>query len=264
MDNLTEKLLADREGKPLPNMDAFDKTDKEAVELLVKNNNIFDQAATKYIQPLIVDSIMQWGLNTAQNKFLLFAANPKISNVVVPLDHGRMIYSELQSGDLILPAGLKNIPAASWLFDPRTYKGDIYKLQALLLLSDTEEASKFGDVDHRPFDEVLKATSRDEVEKILSKWQTKSGEETYSRGRGYGRRRGTSGKRVPKDKKDWIQQVVTLIKTTDLKSVEAAAAKAHKEGRSEEDAYAAFMQELAVGKESSAGGEADGAASKES
>ncbi len=258
MDTLIEKLITNLDGSEIEGLGSFDKTDDQAIESLVNNNRVFNQEAIKYIKPLVIDSIKSFGVDTARNKWLPFVTNKDLTTAV-PLEHGRMLHNEFQNGDLRVPAGLKKIAAAKWLIDPRTYKGDIYKLQALLLLSDVEEAKTFGDLETRPFEEILEASTRDQVEKILDKWQTKSGEETYSRGRGYRKgSRGSSGKKVPKSQKDWVEQVTDLISKASKDDVAKAAAKAHKEGRSVEDALYATVQELAASAEKS-GGDSSGA-----
>lgn len=123
---------------------------------------------------------MQYGIDTAQNHLLYFVSNPKISKVQVPFECGKMIQKELQTHDLNDIYNPK-AHASEWLYDPRTYDGDIYKLKALFFLSDWDEAVKYGDINKRPFEEVLNATSKSEIETILSNWQTKDGSEEYSR-----------------------------------------------------------------------------------
>ena len=123
---------------------------------------------------------MQYGIDTAQNHLLYFVSNPKISKVQVPFECGKMIQKELQTHDLNDIYNPK-AHASEWLYDPRAYKGDIYKIKALFFLSDWDEAAKYGDINKRPFEEVLNATSKSEIETILSNWQTKDGSEEYTR-----------------------------------------------------------------------------------
>lgn len=156
---------------------------------------------------------MQYGVDTAQNHLLYFVSNPKISKVQVPFEHGKMIQKELQTHDLNDIYNPK-AHASEWLYDSRTYKGDIYKIKALFFLSDWDEAVKYGDINKRPFEEVLNATSKSEIETILSNWQTKDGSEEYTRRSG---RRGNK-KLLTKsqsyfvgDKRDVMERKETIL-----------------------------------------------------
>lgn len=159
---------------------------------------------------------MQYGIDTAQNHLLYFVSNPKISKVQIPFECGKMIQKELQIHDLNDIYNVKAY-ASEWLYDPRAYRGDVYKLKALFFLSDWDEAEKYGPLNKRPFEEVLKANSKSEIETILSNWQTKDGSEQSSRrsGRGSNTKAGKSSTKGQSyfvgDRKDTMERKETIL-----------------------------------------------------
>ena len=249
---LEEKLITykagDKAGKPVENADALDRTDRKAIEDFTKNSDIFNQQTISQIRPLLVDTIQQFGLDTARNRFLYFAASPKLyqADFEVPYEPARMIQKELQAKDQQAINSNWN-KTSLWMFNPQAYKGDIFKIKALLLLSDPDEAERFGDLKTRPFDAVIKASSRKEVENILQNWATKDGSESHSKS--YRARKNSSrfDKDVPESREEWIKQLQTFIANINkagAKGVEAAAAKSYKKGKAALAALDDFFKEF--------------------
>lgn len=259
MDKLEEKIISYISGPDAGNPIHVpeDRTDKYSIEQLVKNDSIFNQKITKYLQPLIVQSIIDYGVDTAKNKFLSFVNSTNLDKLKnpIPLEHGKMIMNELQSGDMKVPTGIGSHAGGSgdkagWLFDDRTYQGDIYKLQALLLLSDPDRAVDFGDLRTRPWEDILNAKSRMEIEQILTNWQTKSGEEGVGGGarRAAKRFKAALKDKVPDTVEEWIEYVKRTFKetgSTSLDKVEGIAKKIYKKGMSRMEAWNQLMTALA-------------------
>ena len=253
---LIEKVLTsidqkDEKGNPLAvDVETFDRTNKADIEQLVNNPHYFYQTPIQNIKDLIVRTIMDYGVDTARNHFLYFVANPGMKNltVAIPYAHGVALQKELQ--DKELRAVWTNWhKAQNWMFDDRAYKGDIFKLKALLLLSDPDEAARFGDLNKRPIEEVLDATSRAEVEKILENWATKDGSDSPSKSRRAKQNAKRFDKDVPDSSEEWVKSVKTLVdKITKAPAgdIEAAAKKSYKKGKAALAAMDDFIKEFAV------------------
>lgn len=251
---LEEKLITykagDKAGKPIENAEALDRTDRGAIENLTKNSDIFNQQTIAQIRPLIIDTIQDYGLDTAQNRFLYFAASPKLyqADFVVPYEPARWIQKELQARDQ------QNINSdwnktSLWMFNSQSYQGDKFKIKALLLLSDPDEAERFGDLKTRPFDAIIKASSRKEVEDILQNWATKDGSESPSRARRYKANSKRFDKDVPDSKEEWVKQLQDLMKKIQdagTKGIESAAVKSYKKGKAALAALDDFLREFMI------------------
>lgn len=249
---LEEKLITykagDKAGEPVENANALDRTNRKAIEDFTKNSNIFNQETISQIRPLLVDTIQQFGLDTARNKFLYFAASPELyrADFAVPYEPARMIQKELQARDQQDIDSDWN-ETSLWMFNSQAYQGDKFKIKALLLLSDSDDAERFGDLETRPFDAVIKASSRKEVEDILQNWATKDGSESYSKSYRAKKNSNRFDKDVPESKEKWIKLLQTFIANINKagpKGVEAAAAKSYKKGKAALAALDDFFKEF--------------------
>lgn len=246
---LTSIDLKDDNNKPLAvDITKFDRTNRADIEQLVKNSHYFYQTPIQYIRDLIVQTIMDYGVDTARNHFLYFVASPRMKEltVAIPYAHGVALQKELQDKEL-RTVWSNWSKAKAWMFDDRAYQGDIFKLKALILLSDPDEAARFGDLNKRPIEDILNAKSRAEVEQILNNWATKDGSESPSRSH----RLRSNAKRFDKDIPDtvekwieFIQDMVKKLKEAPDSAIEAAAKKSYKKGEAALAALDDFIKQF--------------------
>ncbi len=196
---------------------------------------------------------MDYGVDTATNSFLYFVTNPKLDSIQVPFERGHLIQKELQAGDLrhiyLNSSGLKGNGTyiSKWLWDKRAYKGDIYKLKALLFLSDTDLAEDYGSLKLRPLEELLNATSKAEIDQILDNWQVASNTDSTTKRRARSSKKDLKqalDKLVPDTIEEWVEYLKKTFSQEDPSRIEKAAKASYEKGKSGAIAMMDFVNEL--------------------
>lgn len=185
--------------------------DRLEVDVFTRNTQYFpNQNIIKNYREVLVDSIMKNGLRE-DNKFLNWAVDNQIP---ITSKIAEMMRKYLQEGKLVLDNRYNidfNGEGRDWPVNSKAFTSE-YKTQALLFLSDEDQAEDFGDLDTRPFKKVLEARNDQEIADIVDSWQTREGTgEDVS----YGSRRTT--KRIQKDNykdvKEAIEEVNKILQT---------------------------------------------------
>lgn len=185
--------------------------DRLEVDALTRNKRYFPhQNIIENYREVLTNSIMKNGLRE-DNKFLNWAVDNKIP---INAKMAQLMQQYLQSRKLELDEnycidfeGKGN----NWPVNKKAFTS-VYKLQALLFLSDEDQAEDFGDLNYRPFAQVLEATTDKEVAKIVDSWQSREG---TGRDVPYGSRRTTEKiqNNVYKDSQEAIADVLKIFKT---------------------------------------------------
>lgn len=185
---LIEKLI---DGISESDAASLDRTDPEKVMQVVHTASIFpNQPAIKSYEDVVADSIRKYGLDTARNKFLPFVVK---NNIPIGEVDAKIIQKAFQEGQINLTPGSF---ASQWLYDERAYTGHTSKLNALVILSDPDEAAKYADPKTRKdlLKTLLPATTKEDIGDALDNWQTKDGTDADARGGGKKGRGGSDGK----------------------------------------------------------------------
>ena len=156
-------------------------------------------------------SLIEDGLTYKSNPFLSYtklinkyptavdgiekAENPKAAMGFVLL-RTLLKKKEAELNTANLPSGKTH---AGWLINPKTFKGNTandieYKIKTLAFLS-TKESSKYGEVSNKPFDKVLNANTKEEIQSIIGNWATVSPTEDSS---STNKKKKNSGKKMDK------------------------------------------------------------------
>lgn len=227
----------------LQNPPLVDLADRKSVEALVDDENVFPQELVAKIKDLVIDSILRRGLDLARNpflRFLMYKDKLRKSGIQIPQAQGKIIAQACENKEF-KTFGSENLEDSflnKWWAEPKAYKGDPYKIQALILLTDSEKAKKFGDLDARPLAEILDATSKKEVEDILTRWSAASGEKQE---RGSSFKRSPAAKGKVSDQDAWLKEVEDHYKAvglTNTKKILDAAKKVWKKGKNAAQAWA--------------------------
>ena len=198
----------------------------------------------------LVDSFLEYGTNTSQNKFLLFANTKGDTALKCTADQMWLIYTLIQNSETNVVTG--KVAQTSWLYDPRSYNGSDFKIKALAFLA-SDEAEDYGDIRRKPTKEILATTDDNEIEKLLSNWQTKDGE---SSSKNYHSKRRSKIKNAAKQnlfKNDTTE--VAELKTSALANLEttfdlteaqliALLNKVYTANMTEEELYTAVIKEI--------------------
>lgn len=157
-------------------------------------------------------SLLEDGLTYKSNPFLSYTKlitkhkdsndgiakteNPK-ANIGFVLLRTLLKKKEAELNTANLPSGKTH---AGWLINPKTFKGNTandieYKIKTLAFLS-TKESSKYGEVSNKPFDKVLNANTKEEIQSIIGNWATGSPTEDSS---STNKKKKNSGKKMDKD-----------------------------------------------------------------
>lgn len=177
----------------------------KAMDYLKKNDTALIQGYSKWgdaLKKSFQNSVLQYGYDTRTNLFLHFVKVAQNIDAIRKMGNDKypaleMIRTLIANKELILTNQNLNNQSISkspsrtghkttsnyngWLFDPNTYvaasPGDLmYKIKALAFLS-TGEAAAYGDTKTRPFDQIIAARKKSEIQQILTNWQTKPGED---------------------------------------------------------------------------------------
>lgn len=227
-----------------------DLTSREDIQKLVDNENAFPQNLIAQIKPILVDSILKKGLDLARNpflRFLMYKNKLADSGIQIPQAQGKIIAQACENAEFKTfgSENLNNAFLNKWWTNPKAYKGDPYKIQALILLTDNSRAEEFGDLKTRPLAEILDATSKKEVEDILTRWSTASGEKQE---RGSSFKKSPAAKSKVSDQDAWLKEVEDHYKAaglTDTKKVLNAAKQVWKKGKNAAQAWADLRAALA-------------------
>lgn len=115
----------------------------------------------------LVDSLDQYGPDTAQNLFIAFLQ--KKNGVNYNLDRAK---SDLLYRIFINNESAVRTPASNfWLYNPRSYDGSEFKIKALAFLG-SPEAEQYGNKKNKPTQEILNTTDDSKIEALLNAWQT--------------------------------------------------------------------------------------------
>lgn len=135
-------------------------------------------------------SLLEDGLTYKSNPFLSYTKlitkykdsndgiakteNPK-ANIGFVLLRTLLKKKEAELHTANLPTGKTH---AGWLINPKTFKGNTandieYKIKTLAFLS-TKESSKYGEISNKPFEAVLDANTKEEIQQIIGRWATDS------------------------------------------------------------------------------------------
>ena len=140
------------------------------------------------VKKVLQNSFSQNGYDTVDNQFLAFMQ--KAQNTPVA-ELGNNAYPALDTLREILAAGTIKLSSANlknqrmdWMYNPQSYNADdnIYKIKVLSFLS-SAKSDRFGQTKTKPFDEIIKSTSKAQIQDILDEWNTKDGDDYGSRGR---------------------------------------------------------------------------------
>lgn len=228
----------------------IDLSKREDVQYLVDNEEIFPQEMIAQIKPVLVDAILKNGVDLARNpflRFLIYKDKLKDSGIQIPQAQGKIIAQACNNTEFKTfgSENLENAFLNKWWTNPKAYKGDPYKIQALILLTDNSRAEKFGDLKTRPLAEILDATSKKEVEDILTRWSAASGEKQE---RGSSFKKSPAAKSKVSDQDAWLKEVEDHYKAaglTNTKKILDAARGVWKKGKNAAQAWADLRAALA-------------------
>lgn len=184
---------------------------------------------------------MKHGVDTRNNKILAFVADSRMSKLegkqAPSFDQGALLLPQIEDTNNIVDSSGQVRPfASSWLFDPRTYEGDIYKIKALILLSDEDEAKKYNPTDDVPLEDILKAKTKQAVEKVLSNWAVADGDSVDSSSSSK-----SSKSTLPESKEDWVTYLKKVFPGVDASRLEKAATESYRKGRPMGEALIDFV-----------------------
>lgn len=134
-------------------------------------------------QNKILETIVKKGTKYAENPFLSYISAISKSPVIktgVDLKTLEVIEGALEDG--LLPNDkqvLQKTKKYNYLMDADAYKADDqeYKLKALIFLS-SDKAKSYGEISKAPVEEILRSEKKSEIQGLLTKWQTKRGDES--------------------------------------------------------------------------------------
>lgn len=246
--NLLEKqLLTDEEYTNLNQLSSSERKD-ELTRLAEKyfGENPDYQA----MKGPLVDSFFEYGTNTSQNKFLLFANTKGDTALNCTAEQMWLVYRLIQNSETNVVTG--KVAQNSWLYNSRSYNGSEFKIKALAFLA-SEEAEDYGDPRRKPTKEILATTNDDEIERLLSNWQTKDGEwsSKNSRSKRRSKIKNTSMQKLFKNDATEVAELKTSVlanleTTFDLTEAQIVALlnKVYTTNMTEEELYIAVIKEI--------------------
>lgn len=172
---------------------------EESAKLLQTGQIIGLENFNEWGEPLkteAVNSILERGTKYDDNPFLRYLKMVAKNNDVTGVNNIRVfetIRDLIQRGDI----DITNTRKLRWLnnalaYTARDYESSIFKIKALALLT-SNKASNYGKVADIPFDDILRATTKDEISVLLTSWQTKYGD---NRNNDYERQSGVGGTKL--------------------------------------------------------------------
>lgn len=187
---------------------------------ILPNYSTFSETVKKVLQ----NSFSQNGYDTIDNQFLAFMQ--KAQNTPVA-ELGNNAYPALDTLREILAAGTIKLSSANlknqrmdWMYNPQSYNADdnIYKIKVLAFLS-SAKSDRFGQTKTKPFDEIIKSTSKAQIQEILDEWNTKD-EDDYGSSRRRSSRVGSKSKTLTageqKIAEDVKKEIFNIIKKSPL------------------------------------------------
>lgn len=176
------------------------------------------------VKKVLQNSFSQNGYDTVDNQFLAFMQ--KAQNTPVA-ELGNNAYPALDTLREILAADTIKLSSANlrnqkmdWMYNPQSYNADdnIYKIKVLSFLS-SAKSDRFGQTKTKPFDEIIKSTSKAQIQEILDEWNTKDGDD-YESSRRRSSRVGSKGKTLTaseqKIAEDVKKEIFNIIKKSPL------------------------------------------------
>lgn len=176
------------------------------------------------VKKVLQNSFSQNGYDTVDNQFLAFMQ--KAQNTPVA-ELGNNAYPALDTLREILAAGTIKLSSANlknqrmdWMYNPQSYNADdnIYKIKVLSFLS-SAKSDRFGQTKTKPFDEIIKSTSKAQIQDILDEWNTKDGDDYGSSRRRSSRVGGRSKVLTASEQKiaeDVKKEIFNIIKKSPL------------------------------------------------
>lgn len=193
---------------------------EEGKNPILPNYSTFSETVKKVLQ----NSFSQNRYDTLDNQFLAFmqkAQNTPIAKL------GNSAYPALDTLREILAADTIKLSSANlrnqkmnWMYDPQSYDADdnIYKIKVLAFLS-SAKSDRFGQTKTKPFDQVVKSTSKAQIQDILDEWNTKDGDD-YGSSRRRSSRIGSRGKTLTASEQkiagDVKKEIFNIIKKSPL------------------------------------------------
>ena len=193
---------------------------EEGKNPILPNYPTFSETVKKVLQ----NSFSQNGYETLDNQCLAFmqkAQNTPIAKL------GNGAYPALDTIREILAADTIKLSSANlgnqkmnWMYDPQSYDADdnIYKIKVLAFLS-SAKSDRFGQTKTKPFDQVVKSTSKAQIQDILDEWNTKDGDD-YGGSRRRSSRIGSRGKTLTASEQkiagDVKKEIFNIIKKSPL------------------------------------------------
>lgn len=193
---------------------------EEGKNLILPNYPTFSETVKKVLQ----NSFSQNGYDTIDNQFLAFmqkAQNTPIAKL------GNNAYPALDTLREILLADTIKLSSANlrnqkmdWMYNPQSYDADdsIYKIKVLAFLS-SAKSDRFGQTKTKPFDQIVKSTSKAQIQDILDEWNTKDGDD-YRGSRRRSNRIGSRGKTLTASEQkiagDVKKEIFNIIKKSPL------------------------------------------------
>ena len=234
---------------------------KETDELLTKSGDVkhkylVSKAKEKFGKDLdfpvysdvLVDSMEQYGVDTAQNRFLQYIVTKNGTPFNMKRSQPYLIYRILNNAEANVTTGAA--AKSSWLYNPNSYNGTDFKIKALAFLS-SKDSAKYGDPKTKPTQKILNTTDDDEIEAILSNWQTKDGEseQRYIRSRRSNKSASKSSyfsndsKQVSNDKEQRLE-LIKDIYSSSTKDIADAINKVYTPGIKDSDLIAGVSRVL--------------------
>ena len=152
------------------------------------------------LQRVLKTSIMENGIDTADNKFLNYAKQAQNTDINKMGNEGyeglEILRQFLQSGVVYLPTNnLSNNNQLYWVFEPASFRSDdpTYKIKALAFMT-SEKANNWGNPKTKPIKAMVNTAKKADLIRIINSWVTKDGKEQNPGLSGRRRTASTTGK----------------------------------------------------------------------
>lgn len=237
------KLLVEKNILTSEEQDKFNKLKAGSID---KRDAYFELAKQHFgndpdfdaYQTVLVDTFEKYGTDTSINRFLQFVVNKSNVDYNLTPEKAELVNNILINNESAVKTPAKNF----WLYNPQSYNGPLYKIKALAFLS-KPESDNYGDKKTKASirDKILQSTDQNEIENLISQWNTKTGEKYYQ----YRRPRNNTNKKTDQSKPQSVKQAVTngLVKYGySTKDINAAISTVYKDGMSEESLASAVFK----------------------
>lgn len=178
---ITEKLIISQQKRD--ELNKMDRTEriKTIKSILNDPQYIPNQSQLKNYLNYLVKEVDRRGFDTIDNPLLIFAINNKGGNPIT--EEQASLIQQLALQNVLDKQLLEN--NASWLYNPRAYKGSPYKIKALVFLTNKSQYSKYGDNPEGLVQEIIQTDNDERIKELLDNWQTREGERSRTNTRRY-------------------------------------------------------------------------------